>query len=753
MNVRRYLEIALWIVAAGGAVAVAQGPLTYHITPDHAGQLFFPGMNPPLSLKWSVNLSGMVSYPIIIGDRVFVAAGNNLMALDAETGDVLWSQSTTSGYEVWSGPAYENGLLFAAPGLGQHENGILCAFSPTDGHQVWCTQLPGAYSLAGAPAAFDGIVYVYALGMLYAVRESDGSLLWDAFGLPFGDEINPTATDSGVYLAGFCSASKFQPDSGTTVWSDRWQCDPAPSSTSPAYHGLLWALSTSGPANQGTILNSANGSVVGTFTTEGTPGFWQNSAVYLFTNMLVSYDISTGLPQWLALPDQGDAFICPPIGVNGVMYTATKQGRVYGYLSADGSKVFGKDTGGGTNYCWDDNEPVIGLSAGEGLLLVPVTDQLFAYKFDYFGKWQFVPTKPCRLVDTRQTHNPIQGGTSQNFDVPELGGCNIPSTATAYSLNVTVVPHGTLGYLTVWPTMEAQPTVSLMNSDGRVKANAAIVPAGYNDNISVYASDTTDVILDVNGYFTPAASGTLQFYPMTPCRVVDTRGANGPLGGPRLAAKGTRDFPIESSSCIPSGVNPQAYAFNVTVVPNPTGQPLGYLTVWPAGQAQPTVSTLNNYTATAVANAAVVPAGSGGDIDVYSSDTTDLIVDIDGYFAAPGQGGLSLYPTTPCRALDTRSGNGAFSGELTVNVAGSICSPPSTAQAYLLNATVLPSGPLTYLTLWPDGQQQPNASTLNAWDGAVTSNMAIVPTSNGSIDTYAAGVTQLLLDISGYFAP
>jgi hypothetical protein len=65
----------------------------------------------------------------------------------------------------------------------------------------------------------------------------------------------------------------------------------------------------------------------------------------------------------------------------------------------------------------------------------------------------------------------------------------------------------------------------------------------------------------------------------------------------------------------------------------------------------------------------------------------------------------------------------------------------------------VPSGPLTYLTLWPDGQSQPLVSTLNAFDGAITSNMAIVPTSNGKIDAYATNLTQLILDISGYFAP
>ena len=48
---------------------------------------------------------------------------------------------------------------------------------------------------------------------------------------------------------------------------------------------------------------------------------------------------------------------------------------------------------------------------------------------------------------------------------------------------------------------------------------------------------------------------------------------------------------------------------------------------------------------------------------------------------------------------------------------------------------------------------QPVVSTLNAIDGAITSNMAIVPNINGKIDAYASGITQLMLDISSYFAP
>jgi hypothetical protein len=57
------------------------------------------------------------------------------------------------------------------------------------------------------------------------------------------------------------------------------------------------------------------------------------------------------------------------------------------------------------------------------------------------------------------------------------------------------------------------------------------------------------------------------------------------------------------------------------------------------------------------------------------------------------------------------------------------------------------------LTLWQNGAAQPGVSTLNAVDGEVTSNMAIVQTTNGSIDAFAPQTTQLVLDISAYFAP
>jgi len=369
---------------------------------------------------------------------------------------------------------------------------------------------------------------------------------------------------------------------------------------------------------------------------------------------------------------------------------------------------------------------------------------------------QFVAVTPCRVVDTRNPVGPfggppISGNGERDFAIPN-GSCSIPSSAASYSLNVTVVPHVPLGYLTVWPTGQTRPVLSTLNSlDGRTKANAAIIPAGSGGSISVYATNTTDVVLDIDGYFVPASTSTLALFPLQPCRVADTRWTGGPLGGPKLTGGIKRDFPVLSSSCnVPSTA--QGYSLNFTAVPSGA---LGYLSVWPTGQSQPLVSTLNDLTATVVANAAIVPAGSEGEISVFASNDTDLVIDIDGYFAPAnsGQDALSLYTLAPCRVLDTRNNVGPFTGMIPVGVLQSTCQVPS-AQAYVLNATVIPqnSKPLGYLTLWPDAEDQPVVSTLNALDGAVTSNMAIVPTQNGSVDAYVTNPTDLVLDIFSYFA-
>ena len=400
----------------------------------------------------------------------------------------------------------------------------------------------------------------------------------------------------------------------------------------------------------------------------------------------------------------------------------------------------------------NDSGQIIANSVGQGastFLLTPVQ------------QGRFVPVTPCRVADTRTAPGPLGGpalgaASTRSFPIPQ-SACNIPATAQAYSLNATVVPQGPLSYLTLWPTGMDQPLVSTLNSfQGSVVANAAIVPAGQNGAVSVYVTDPTDLILDIDGYF-DATSGD-SFYTVPPCRLADTRlpagSSSDTLHGPSLSDHETRDFPVLSTSCgLPATAS--AYSTNVTVIPAGL---LSFLTTWATGQPQPLVSTLNALNGGIVANAAIVPAGTNGAVSVYVTNRTDVVLDTNGYFAPTGNtGALTFYPVVPCRVADTREADGPVlkGGTLrSFTIPASDCSIPVTAAAYSLNVTAVPEGPLGFLTAWPTGLPLPFVSTLNSPTGTVTANAAIVPAgANGAISVYVTGQTHVILDINGYFAP
>jgi hypothetical protein len=255
------------------------------------------------------------------------------------------------------------------------------------------------------------------------------------------------------------------------------------------------------------------------------------------------------------------------------------------------------------------------------------------------GDLLFYPVPPCRVADTRTTQGktgawgPPSLSAYGTRDIPIRNTCGVPSTAQAYMLNVTAVPQGPLDFVSLWPTGQSYPGVSTLNSvDGSVVANAAIVPAGVNGSITVVSGKPTDLILDVSGYFAPSTGpGGLRLYPLSSCRVMDTRGygKTGGFGPPYLPAYSTRTVAIRSSGCnVPAEA--QAYSLNITAVPR---GPLDFLTVWPAGQSYSGVSTLNSPSGRVIANAATVPAGSDGSINIVSGNPTEIIIDINGYFA------------------------------------------------------------------------------------------------------------------------
>ncbi len=123
----------------------------------------------------------------------------------------------------------------------------------------------------------------------------------------------------------------------------------------------------------------------------------------------------------------------------------------------------------------------------------------------------------------------------------------------------------------------------------------------------------------------------LQFYTLAPCRLIDTRGAPGPLGGPALQPAGDRLFALAGACGVP--VDAKAVSLNVTVTGSAAA---GDLRLYPGDQPRPLTSTINYRTGQTRGNNAVVALGEDGlgslEVRCDSAGTVQFILDINGYF-------------------------------------------------------------------------------------------------------------------------
>jgi hypothetical protein len=121
-----------------------------------------------------------------------------------------------------------------------------------------------------------------------------------------------------------------------------------------------------------------------------------------------------------------------------------------------------------------------------------------------------------------------------------------------------------------------------------------------------------------------------RFYTLTPCRVIDTRNANGPLAGPALAANADRGFTVTGQCGIPSSA--RSISVNVTVTQSTAA---GDLRLYASGGSLP-VSVVINYGAGQTrANNSAAPLGSSGGLAVHcdqASGTVQFILDVNGYY-------------------------------------------------------------------------------------------------------------------------
>jgi hypothetical protein len=181
---------------------------------------------------------------------------------------------------------------------------------------------------------------------------------------------------------------------------------------------------------------------------------------------------------------------------------------------------------------------------------------------------------------------------------------------------------------------------------------------------------------------------------------------------------------------------------------------------------RPSTSSLNWSAGSTAPNLAQLALGTSGKVTAWNAiGSTDVLVDVAGYFSAPAAspGAAGLYnPLTPTRILDTRWNNQPLGQNATLNlpVAGQGYVPPAGASAVVLNVTAASPTAPSWLTVYPFGAVRPNASNLNFRAGQTVPNRVIVQlgknsqsvTPGGWISiSNAYGSVHVIVDVAGWF--
>ena len=412
----------------------------------------------------------------------------------------------------------------------------------------------------------------------------------------------------------------------------------------------------------------------------------------------------------------------------------------------------------------------------------------------------FVPVDPARVFDSRSAvvgAGALARGEVRSVYVGNEMGAGgrrdvVPAGAIAIAYNLTVPSGTSSGHLRVMPGSASSAPASAINfGPGAAIANGLVVKlgavAGGGDGrwikLDNRASGRVDAVVDVVGYFLPAADatdvqrGAGRFTAIAPVRVYDSVADHGSPGG-LLAGQQTRTVSVANQipaaggarDVVPAGA--AAIAYNITVV-SPTGS--GHLRVFPGDVNSSEASTINWGARDTVANGISVRIAADRTIRVFNGTHSPVrfLIDVAGYY---GGSGALFHPIDPVRAYDSRvpqplpgmlPTSGLAQVDRTIGVAdardpvsGAVVAAdavPIGAVAVAYNLTVTGGTGGGHLRLYPASAARPEASSLN-WPAA---NPAVAR-ANGSVvgispirqvklfNSSSAG-THAVIDTLGYY--
>jgi Ice-binding-like/Bacterial Ig-like domain len=378
----------------------------------------------------------------------------------------------------------------------------------------------------------------------------------------------------------------------------------------------------------------------------------------------------------------------------------------------------------------------------------------------------YTPVGPRRVFDTRAGQSldslrvvakqQVSGRYELQVQMTSLVGF-VPSTGVgAVSLNVTSTGSTSDGFITVYGCGSRELVSSVNFPAGRTVANAVVAPVSANGMVCFYANSPTDIVVDINGWFATGAA----FTSVGPKRVFDTRPGNSPdalrtLPKTKIPANGMIEVQLTDLEGYVPTTGANSVSLNV-VVTNPDAA--GFITVYSCGP-RALVSNLNYVAGQTVANAVVAPVSASGTVCFYSLANVDLVVDINGWFAA----GSSFTGVAPARVLDTRAGNSPdalrdvpktkIGGNNVLEVRVTDLTglvPANGVVAVSLNVTATNPDGNGFVTVFACGAME-QVSSLNFTLGTTVANAVLAPVSaSGTICLYSNVSTDVIVDINGW---
>jgi len=719
----------IWTGATGGSITgsspAVTGGVVYIGSNDHKLYAFGVGCNsgggtcPPI---WTGATAGSIqTSPAVANGVVYIGSQDGKVwafAVGCASGSgactPVWTGDTTTG--ITSSPAVANGVVYVGAGNNKvYAFAVGCNTGAGACASIWTGTATGAFS--SSPTVSNGVVYAgatdgklnaFALTIDHLVLSPSGATISAGSSQAYAAEAFDVLNRD---LGDFTSATSFTYDTNTSCSTN---------SCSPIIAGDHTITGTDGTASGTTTLHVTAGALdhlvlspaTATVMTGHTQAYTARGAD-VYNNDLGDVTSSTTFSIDLGTP-------CP-----AAVCTGTSQG---------GHQVAGVD----------------GAATGTALLTV--------------GGNTYHPVAPVRLLDTRYANGltgKLVAAAPRTFQVTGRGGpSNVPAGATAVTANVTITNAGAASSVYLGPAPIAHPATATINFNAadNTAYGSTIALSGTGTMSVTYmaGSGTTDLIVDVTGYFTPDASGDT-YHTLTPTRLLDTRVANGLSG--KFKAGVPRTFMLWNRG-VPTTA--KAVTGNLTV----TGSTRrGAVYIGPAALTNPSTSTINFAKGQVRANSLTVALSNTGTLSATflspAGFTTDLVFDVTGYYTT-AQSGAKYVPLTPAPYLDTRTSVG-LSGKFGANaprsfLVGGSGDVPSDAVAVSGIVSVYNQTGPSAVFVGPLPIVKPTTSALNFVKGSNCSNgvtVAVGPTGDLAITymTSAGNTTNVVFIVTGYFAP